>query len=90
MRLPVARRAHRRALGALLVVVVLGIPGSSGRAGARPAPVFRGACYCRLEGRLECVEGLTERECRVRADELICDDWFWLERHPCWNWGYGG
>ena len=34
--------------------------------------------------------GLTERECRERCDEALCDDWFWKERLPCWNWGYGG
>jgi hypothetical protein len=52
--------------------------------------VFVGACYCRAAGTLECTGGLTERECRQRCDEALCDDWFWKERLPCWNWGYGG
>ena len=63
--------------------------------GARPAgpgspPVLRGACYCRAEGRLTCVAELTRLECDRRCAEEFCDDWFWLERRPCWNWGYGG
>ena len=41
-------------------------------------------------GTLQCDGGLTERECRQRCDEALCDDWFWKERLPCWNWGYGG
>jgi len=27
---------------------------------------------------------------RAPIAEELCDDWFWLERRPCWNWGYGG
>jgi hypothetical protein len=49
-----------------------------------------GACYCRAAGTLECAADLSERECRRRCDEALCDDWFWKERLPCWNWGYGG
>jgi len=49
-----------------------------------------GACYCRAAGALQCTAGLTERECRRRCDEALCDDWLWRERLPCWNWGYGG
>jgi hypothetical protein len=49
-----------------------------------------GACYCRAAGALHCTANLSERECRLRCDEALCDDWFWKERLPCWNWGYGG
>jgi hypothetical protein len=51
---------------------------------------FTGACYCREAGELRCVAGLTEQECTRRCAEDLCDDWFWLERRACWNWGYGG
>jgi hypothetical protein len=56
----------------------------------RPPTVFVGACYCRAQGTLQCEGGLTEGDCRQRCDEALCDDWFWKERLPCWNWGYGG
>jgi hypothetical protein len=39
---------------------------------------------------LRCTANLTEPECRHRCDEALCDEWFWKERLPCWNWGYGG
>jgi hypothetical protein len=65
--------------------------------GGAPAPVegarrpeLLGACYCRAAGTLECTAGLSESECRRRCDEALCDEWFWKERLPCWNWGYGG
>jgi hypothetical protein len=51
---------------------------------------FLGACYCRAAGNLQCTPNLSERECRRQCDEALCDDWFWKERLPCWNWGYGG
>jgi len=57
--------------------------------GARPAG-SQGACYCRTAEALQCTADLTERDCRRRCDEALCDDWFWKERLPCWNWGYGG
>ena len=53
-------------------------------------PELRGACYCRMAQALECTANLTERDCRRQCDEALCDDWFWKERLPCWNWGYGG
>jgi hypothetical protein len=53
-----------------------------------PAP--RGACYCRAGAALQCAADLTERDCRRQCDEAACDDWFWRDRLPCWNWGYGG
>ena len=57
--------------------------------GRGPEP-WLGACYCRAAGTLQCTADLSERECRRRCDETLCDDWFWKERLPCWNWGYGG
>jgi hypothetical protein len=56
----------------------------------RAETVFRGACYCKTGATLQCTANLTERECRRQCDEALCDDWFWKERLPCWNWGYGG
>lgn len=52
--------------------------------------VLRGSCYCRGGGVLGCVADLTYRECERRCVTELCDDWFWNERRPCWNWGYGG
>ena len=49
-----------------------------------------GSCYCRAAGELRCVSDQTEIQCKRRCAEELCDDWFWLERRPCWNWGYGG
>ena len=78
-------------VGLLLTVVVGGSGIAADNAQApRPAMVFVGACYCRADGELRCTGELTERECRRRCDEALCDDWFWKERLPCWNWGYGG
>jgi hypothetical protein len=51
---------------------------------------LHGACYCRADKALLCTASLTERECRTQCDEALCDSWFWKERLPCWNWGYGG
>jgi hypothetical protein len=77
-------------IGALGLVLLAG-SGADGRA-AEPdrAGGLRGACYCRMEATLQCTAQLTEAECRRRCDEALCDDWFWKERLPCWNWGYGG
>jgi hypothetical protein len=60
------------------------------RGEALGSEVLRGACYCRAEGALQCTADLSEAECRRRCEESFCDDWFWKERLPCWNWGYGG
>lgn len=49
-----------------------------------------GACYLRFADTVDCVGETTEAECRRRCDELLCDDYHWLDRRPCWNWGYGG
>jgi hypothetical protein len=75
------------AFGLALLVVAA----ADGRAAepARPA-VSQGACYCRMAEALQCTANLTERDCRRRCDEALCDDWFWKDRLPCWNWGYGG
>ncbi len=52
--------------------------------------VLRGASYCQAADHLNCLGILSERECNNRCAEELCDDWYWLERRPCWNWGYGG
>jgi hypothetical protein len=50
----------------------------------------RGACYCRAMGELKCVGVVTKPACDKQCAEALCDDWFWMERLTCWNWGYGG
>lgn len=77
------------ALGVALAVVCE-VEVTSERAQGRAAEPWWGACYCRMAQRLECTADLTERECKRRSDDALCDDWFWKERLPCWNWGYGG
>ena len=79
---------HRIALAAVLAIAALGSPRSA--ADETASPEFRGACYCRAEGRLMCTAHLTARECELRSTQAFCDEWFWKERLPCWNWGYGG
>ena len=73
-----SRIARAGILGLVLVAAVT----ADGR-GAEP---LLGACYCRAAGALHCTAGLTEPECRRRCDEELCDEWFWKERLPCWNW----
>jgi len=80
-------RASRLALVALLAVAA---PATESRAAEPARAEFLGSCYCRAEGKLSCTPNLTAGECRQRCDEQLCDDWFWKERLPCWNWGYGG
>ena len=75
-------------LGSLVALAILATAASSGE--ERAQIEFRGACYCRAPGQLHCVADLTKGECDKRCAEALCDDWFWLERRPCWNWGYGG
>lgn len=81
----VFQRGRRLAAAAVVAVAMLAAAGSTA---ARPP--LDGACYCRAEGRLDCLGVFTERDCSRRCADALCDDWFWLERRPCWNWGYGG
>ena len=85
-------RTRMIALGlAVLAVAAIGGPATSQAADPAGAErALRGACYCRAAGALHCTAGLTEPECRRQCDEALCDDWFWKDRLPCWNWGYGG
>lgn len=93
-----------RLVGAALVVAVLLAPAASGGAerppeGLRqPRPAsgeagprgLKGACYLTFAERRECVADTTEAECRQHCDDQLCDSYAWLDRLPCWNWGYGG
>jgi hypothetical protein len=74
------------------IAVLLITAGSDGArlARAETRRPFLGACYCRVGQTLHCTSDLSEPDCRRRCDEALCDDWFWKERLPCWNWGYGG
>ncbi len=64
---------------------------ADGPAAEPPRPDgLRGACYCRMAATLQCTAEMAEAACRRQCDEALCDDWFWKERLPCWNWGYGG
>ena len=71
------------------VVALAALPLAVTAAGADDGPA-RGACYCRAAGDTVCVAELTERECRRHCEDGLADDWLWLERRACWNWGYGG
>lgn len=84
-------RAAARLLRLALAVTLASALAAESRA-ADPAArsEFLGSCYCRANARLSCTADLTVGECRRRCDEELCDDWFWKERLPCWNWGYGG
>ena len=73
---------------ALVTVAAAGNPAEP--PAGRTEIAFRGACYCKTGTTLQCTGNLTERDCRRQCDEALCDDWFWKERLPCWNWGYGG
>jgi hypothetical protein len=84
MRTPTRSRLIRLGLAALLA----GVFTAPSRA-ADPVD-WAGACYCRGGGTLRCTAGLTHDACRRQCDRELCDEWFWKERLPCWNWGYGG
>jgi len=81
------RRFGPVTLGALLA---LGLTTTDGSFAERARWEFTGSCYCRSSGELRCESDQTERQCRQRCIEELCDDWFWVERRSCWNWGYGG
>jgi len=73
--------------------VILGAVVSSPVATAPPDSLrveLHGACYCRAMSQLKCVGVVTQAECNKQCAEALCDDWFWMERLTCWNWGYGG
>ena len=82
-----ARRVGPFALSALLT---LGPTNTNGTLAQPGRWEFTGSCYCKTAGELRCVSDQTEVQCQRRCAEELCDDWFWLERRPCWNWGYGG
>lgn len=88
-------RMERLSRGLLLAgfCVILGAvvpsPVATGPPESRHAE-FLGACYCRAMSQLNCVGVLTRAECNKQCAEALCDDWFWMERLTCWNWGYGG
>ena len=82
-----ARRIAPLALGALLAI---GLTSAGGTFAQRTRSELTGSCYCRAGSELHCVSDQTEDQCKHRCTDELCDDWFWLERRPCWNWGYGG
>ncbi len=57
---------------------------------AEAPATLSGACYCKVQQELQCVGRTTRAECDRRCAESLCDDWFWMERRSCWEWGYGG
>ena len=77
-------------LGVTLLAAAGGPAAELPASGAGRTAPGHGACYCRMGEALRCTANLTERECHRQCDEAICDDWFWKDRLPCWNWGYGG
>ena len=84
-------RLVARILRLLVVAMLAAVPAVESRVpDAAAQSEFLGSCYCRSEGRLSCTADLTLGVCRQRCDEALCDEWFWKERLPCWNWGYGG
>jgi hypothetical protein len=62
---------------------------TTGISDAQP-PELHGACYCRAMRELKCVGVITRAQCNKQCAEALCDEWFWMERLNCWNWGYGG
>ena len=74
----------------LIALVMLGAVTASEPADRETRWSLTGGCYCRAAGELRCLGELTEQQCARRCGGELCDDWFWLERRPCWTWGYGG
>jgi len=82
---------QRRTRAGLALLIVLAAVATTGSEGSQDSSrEFRGACYCRAQRELMCTANVTARECDLRSREALCDDWYWKERLPCWNWGYGG
>ena len=86
---PAAKVLCRRLVRAILLSAIALAPAGS-RADEATSRELRGACYCRVQRELMCTANLTARECELRSTHAFCDEWFWKERLPCWNWGYGG
>jgi len=84
------RVARAAALSALCLVLDVASPARVATAPDSRQDEFRGACYCRASGELHCLGLLTQATCHKRCADELCDDWFWMERLTCWNWGYGG
>lgn len=84
----VGARVRRGA--AIALMLGLGLTAAQGTFAQSTRWELTGSCYCRAVGELHCVSDQTEDQCQRRCAEELCDDWFWLERRPCWNWGYGG
>lgn len=78
------------ALAVLFALAAMALADPSAHGGRERDGAWRGACYCKTGADLQCTADLTDRECTKQCQESLCDDWFWLERRPCWNWGYGG
>ncbi len=74
--------------GVLALAIATGLAGVPTTFGAEPVASLHGACYCKIEQNLQCLGQTTRAECDHRCE--LCDDWFWLERRACWEWGYGG
>ena len=74
----------------IALTLALALTAAQGTVAQPTSSPFTGSCYCRAAGELHCVSDQTEDQCQKRCAEELCDDWFWLERRPCWNWGYGG
>jgi hypothetical protein len=89
MRRPAVEPRRRRLARAVLLMAIALAPAGS-RAEEATSRELRGACYCRVQRELMCTANLTARECELRSTHAFCDEWFWKERLPCWNWGYGG
>ena len=84
------RRARHLGQVALGTFLLLRLTAMTGPFAERARSELTGSCYCKAAGELRCVSDQTEGQCSQRCAEELCDEWFWLERRPCWNWGYGG
>jgi hypothetical protein len=89
MRMERLRRGLLLAGFCVILGAVVPTPVATGPPASRHAELL-GACYCRAMSQLKCVGVVTQAECNKQCAEALCDDWFWMERLTCWNWGYGG